>query len=96
MVTCKHDTVVQVRGQMGEGDYFDVLKNDEMESFLSRVPRDYHSHVHLDDENRTDLRIICRKCHLTTGWNKADAPGMPGVGLDFAKRKWDAMIRKDG
>ena len=93
---CQHDPVQQVRGEMGKGDYFDVIEADKQEAFVSRLkdPQNYHTQVELHDDNRSDIRIICRKCHRTTGWNKADAPGMPGVGVDFVKRRW-AEIAKE-
>jgi hypothetical protein len=95
---CQHDPVQQVRGEMGKGDYFDVMAADadhaKVERFTYKHPgADYSDHVELDDGNKTDIRIICRKCHLTTGWNKADAPGMPGVGVDFVKRRWVELTK---
>lgn len=92
---CEHEAVEQVRGEMGEGDYFDAVTNSLDEPKLARLPQDYHNYVELDDSNRTDFRIVCRKCFLSTGWMKADAPGMPGVGKDFARKKWDEIKKFD-
>lgn len=86
--------VEQIRGEMGAGDYFDVLENDKMEAFVNRLPPDYHEHVEIDETNSGDIRIICRKCHRTTGWNKADAPGMPGAGRDYQDRIWKRMVEE--
>jgi hypothetical protein len=94
MAGCKHEPVEQVRGKMGEDDYFDVLENDWQEAFLHRVPKPYHEHVELGPHNDTDFRIICKKCHLTTGWNKADGPGMPGMGIEWSRKKWAEMTKE--
>jgi hypothetical protein len=58
-----------------------------------------HEHIrgkHLDekvhevhDDNRNDFRVACSKCDNATGWNKPDAPGMPGVGADFSRKLWN-------
>lgn len=88
---------MQVRGKMTNADYFDVWQNDGMEGYLDRIPQknkkrgvesdEYEAELH--DDNKSDVRIICKKCHKTTGWNKADAPGMPGAGVDFLTRRWN-------
>jgi hypothetical protein len=73
---CGGMPVEQVRDKMGPGDYFGH-------------PEDYHTKVEMFDAIRNDVRISCPKCGKHTGWNKADAPGMPGAGLDFLHKKWN-------
>jgi hypothetical protein len=93
---CAHDPVEQVRGEMGRGDYFDVVANSLDEAKYARLDDDYHESVELHDSNRTDVRIVCRKCFLSTGWMKVDAPGMPaGIGLPAVRAKWDEMSGYD-
>ena len=94
VMKCQHDPVEQTRGKMGEADYFDVLENDTQEAFLHRVPKPYHENVEIDQGNAADVRIICKKCHMTTGWSKADAPGMPGAGLLWLRQRWTAMTKE--
>jgi len=90
MVKCEHDAVEQVRKEMGHGDYFDVVTNSLDEAKHARLSDDYHEYVELDPTNETDMRIVCRKCFLSTGWMKVDAPGMPaGVGIPAMRAKWD-------
>lgn len=88
MPKCEHEPVEQIRGEMGAGDYFDVLTRNLDAAKIDRVPDDYHDFVDLHNDNCNDFRIICRKCFLTTGWGKADVPGMPGVGIDFLRKRW--------
>lgn len=89
--------IEQIRGRMGPGDYFDVAENDGQHAFAERMkdPENYHRMAELDDSNKDDIRIICRKCHRTTGWNKADAPGMPGAGRDYLQRVWNDISADD-
>lgn len=47
--------------------------------------------VEADPANASDVRICCRTCGKATGWNKADAPGMPGVGLMFTRNLWNGV-----
>jgi hypothetical protein len=92
MAKCEHQPVEQTRGEMGPGDYFDVIENRRIILALpEEVIDNIHNWVDLDDTNRTDFRIICRKCHLTTGWMKADAPGYPGVLRDSNRKLWDEI-----
>jgi hypothetical protein len=86
------DPVEQHRGKMGPDDYFDVLTNDRAAAESNRVPPQYHEHVELDASNATDVRIICRKCHRTTGWNKGDQPNMEGAGLLWLRLFWNTWI----
>lgn len=96
MVKCEHDPVEQVRGKMGAGDYFDAVTNSLDEAKFARLTEDYHEAVELDDSNRTDVRVLCRKCFLSTGWMKVDAPGMPpGIGLPAVRARWDEIKQYD-
>lgn len=89
---CEHDAVEQVRGLMKREDFFDVFANDENYSaFVDRLPQHYADIVEINHDNATDFRVICRKCHLTTGWMKADAPGVPGGLKDFHRKKWNEI-----
>lgn len=93
---CDHEPIEQIRGNMADGDYFDAVTNSLDEALFRRLPSDYHNYVELDDSNRDDIRIICRKCFLQTGWMKFSAPNVP---LDIAlaaaqasvRKKWDAI-----
>jgi hypothetical protein len=96
MVKCLHEGVEQVRGEMGHGDYFDVVVNSLDEPRNARLSDDYYRDVELHDANRTDQRIVCRKCFLSTGWMRVDAPGMPpGVGIPALRVKWDEIKQYD-
>jgi hypothetical protein len=86
------DPVEQFRGKMLADDFFDVMENDGAAAQSNRVPKSYHEHVEIDDSNASDVRIICRKCHRTTGWNRGDAPNMPGAGVLWLPLKWNADI----
>lgn len=86
---CEHEAIEQVRGLMKKEDYFDVFANDaKYAAAIDRLPENYADTVELNHDNATDFRIICTKCHLTTGWMKADAPGVPGGLKDFNRKKW--------
>lgn len=96
MPKCEHEPVEQVRGEMGPGDYFDVIENRRiLLSLTEEEVDDFHNRVELDDTNRTDHRIICRKCHHTTGWMKADAAGVPGVLKEHNRKRWAEMAQYD-
>lgn len=76
---CKNancDPVVQVRGRMGPGDYPGQDEN-------------YHLRAEMEDSIRDDVRICCKVCGAVSGWCKADAPGMPGAGLDYMQKLWN-------
>lgn len=90
---CDHEPVEQIRGKMAKGDYFDAIANSMDEPKLARLSEDYHLEVDLNDDNRTDFRIICGKCFLSTGWMKADAPGMPGALMHVGREKWKEMSK---
>lgn len=52
----------------------------------------YHEFVELNDDNRNDIRIFCKACGKASGWNKRDVPGMPGVGSDFIRKRWNDSV----
>jgi hypothetical protein len=92
MSKCEHDTVEQVRGKMGLGDYFDVIAHGQDEPVLARPPENYHEYVEINENNRTDVRIICKKCYMSTGWMRAQVPGMPeDIGIPAIRQKWAEM-----
>ena len=70
------DPQVQVRNKMCPGDY-------------PGQPDHYHTMVESYDYIDNDIRICCKTCDAVTGWNKADAPGMPGAGLDYVIKTWN-------
>ncbi len=84
---CKSPAVEQVRGKMGPGDYKEVQKIDHKGHYVDDV--DFYKIVHLDPSIEKDVRISCSKCDNATGWNQPDAPGMPGIGLDFIRKAWN-------
>jgi hypothetical protein len=89
---CEHEAIEQIRGLMQKDDYFDVWERDaKYSAFADRLPANYADIVELHADNVTDFRIICTKCHLTTGWMKADAPGYPGALKDFHRKRWDEI-----
>lgn len=86
--------VMQVRGEMGEGDYFGVISDG---SYTSSEPAgmpaiDHYLYVVLTENNKNDVRIACRKCALSTAWLSPDGPGMPGIGREFCAKQWAGMI----
>lgn len=96
--------VEQVRGQMRPGDYYDVIAANDRPRYggieipeLYGVPagspesetaRPEHI-VEMDPSSAGDFRICCKTCGRATGWNRADAPGMPGAGADWVRKQWD-------
>jgi hypothetical protein len=89
---CEHEAIEQIRGLMQKADYFDVWARDaKYSSYADRLPENYAEIVELTKDNATDFRIICIKCHLTTGWMKADAPGYPGALKAHHRQKWDEI-----
>jgi hypothetical protein len=79
--------VLQIRGEMGAGDYFGVMKADGL-----TPDTDHHKTVELTDANRNDCRIACKTCALATPWAIKDAPGMPNVGVAFSQTQWAAAV----
>jgi len=93
---CEHDPIEQIRGQMGQGDYFDAVTNSLDEAKHARLTDNYHLDVYVDDDNRSDRRIICRKCFLSTGWMKIDFVGAPaGIGIPGLAAKWSEIKHHD-
>jgi hypothetical protein len=86
--TCEHEAIEQIRGLMKREDFFDVFANNMQAALSERVPDHYADIVEINKDNASDFRIICRKCHLTTGWMKADAPGYPGALKEVHRKKW--------
>jgi hypothetical protein len=89
--------VEQVRGQMGPGDYADVIASHRhvRPSADSAVnmesAQDMHLLVEMNDEIKDDVRICCLTCGKATGWQRPDAPGMPGVGIEFSRNHWNKL-----
>jgi len=90
--------VEQTRGNMGHGDYVDVIKSHQ---HVTRGPssdvdmdssHDLHLLVDKEEDNKSDCRICCMTCGKVTGWQRRDAPGMPGVGIEFTRKKWNEGI----
>lgn len=84
---CGADAVSQVRGEMGPGDYKEMQKQNEKGRWVPDP--DFYKVVHLDESNKSDIRISCSVCDNATPWNKADAPGLPGVGVEFIRKQWN-------
>jgi hypothetical protein len=91
--------VMQVRGEMGHGDYVDVIKAHEHvmpNPALSRVDMhssyDLHEIIEMEEDSKSDIRICCYKCGKVTGWQRRDAPGMPEVGIFFTQKTWNGLI----
>lgn len=98
LVKCcaKSEPVLQERGKMARGDYFGV-----------KMPNGEHDHDHhlkveithdvkqpdgrVEPGNATNVRVICKHCHMATGWNHRDMPNMPFAGQDFVVKQWNAM-----
>lgn len=105
MAKCDHDPIEQVRGDLSSSDHFDVVGNTMDETrWVRELPNELHTTLHnhlvskseyeaeVHKDNATDVRIICQKCHLTTGWMKVDAPGMPaGIGLPAVRARWEEI-----
>lgn len=98
------EPVEQIRGEMGPGDYHDIIAaHSKARSGAMMEPEKYGAvagpewkdgqddghHVEIDDSNRNDYRIVCKTCGKATPWNKQDAPNMPGVGKLFTQKLWD-------
>jgi hypothetical protein len=94
----------QVRGDMRAGDYYDVIAANCMgrwggvpEPHLYGVPEGSPEAatakachiVEASPDAASDFRICCKACGKATGWNRSDAPGMPGVGRDWSRKLWN-------
>lgn len=94
--------VEQIRGEMGPGDYVDVAMAHEFvgPGAGSAVHRDsatnLHELVEMEEDNKTDTRICCLTCGKATGWNRRDAPGMPGAGADYTRKLWNEGVEANG
>lgn len=86
---CNSPAVAQVRGEMGPGDYKDVFTTNKKGHPAPDL--DFYMKVEINDVIRNDVRISCSQCDNATGWHKADAPGMPGVGLTFIRDLWNKL-----
>lgn len=109
--TCSTDgccPVEQTRGQIGAGDYHDVIAANRIQRFGGvEQPEKYGTpaspddgasddqlHVEMNDDIKDDFRICCSKCGKATPWQKSDAPGMPGAGQDFTRKVWNEKTHK--
>lgn len=73
--------VIQVRGQMGQGDYMNVwLPN-------GKPDLDFYKKVDLADCNPFDVRVLCRTCGLATGWFAKDFPNAIDAGKEYLINK---------
>lgn len=101
--------IEQTRGDMGPGDYHDVIANNHMRAQMIGGVQDPQLYgvpqgspeaetanpghvVEMSEDGKTDFRICCKTCGKATPWNKADAPGMPGVGKIFTRNLWDVKL----
>lgn len=96
--------IEQTRGEMKAGDYHDVIASHSGQRFgtipdphlygtpvgspEAETARAEHL-VEMPEDGRADFRIVCTTCGKATGWNKADAPNMPGVGKTFMRDLWN-------
>ena len=86
-IQCGSPAVEQVRGKMGPGDYKEMQRVNHKGHWVE--DSDYFKRVDLYDDIKDDFRVSCSKCDNATGWNKPNAPGMPGVGLEFSRKTWN-------
>jgi hypothetical protein len=73
--------VIQVRGQMGEGDYMDVYLPN------GKPDLNFYKKVDLEDCNPNDVRVLCKTCGLASGWFARDFPHAPNAGQDYLSSK---------
>lgn len=79
------DPVIQIRGEMGPGDYRNVYNPD------GTPDTEFYKKVELLDPvpaiagggqaspgNKKDVRVMCRKCGHASAWNLGEVP-MPGL-----------------
>ena len=84
--------VIQVRGEMGPGDYKlwgPPTGAEAIADYHETGGENYYLYVDINDENRYDIRVACKKCGVATGWAKRDAPNMPDAGLDWSIKLWN-------
>lgn len=79
------EPVFQIRGNMGQGDYFGID--------TPQRPNHYQE-VDMYDEIRNDCRIACRTCGMATPWSVKDLPNMPGVGEQYVESQWAKLTAK--
>lgn len=68
--------MMQTRGEMGPGDYWQDRDDDPplfpfgpwRDTKTGESLRNYHTLVDLDDSNRYDMRLSCTKCDLHSSW----------------------------
>lgn len=80
--------VLQVRGEMGPGDYRDVYLPD------GQPDLDYYKKVELIDPgpdgkggNKLDVRVLCKACGLASGWFPQHFDNAPDAGRDYLVSK---------
>ena len=102
------EPVEQIRGQMGPGDYYDVIVNNRIPVpgavlepekygfplYGNEVPEGILPEhcVEMHDGNKDDFRICCKTCGKATPWGAMDIPGMPGAGADWTRKKWNEAV----
>lgn len=95
----------QVRGDMRPGAYYDLIESNRIprvgyieDAHLYGVIQgapdaEKANPIHIieapDPDTLSDFRICCKTCGKATGWQRSDAPGMPGAGRDFTRKKWN-------
>lgn len=98
------EPVEQIRGEMGPGDYYDVIANNKGATGSVPEPEKYGypiydneipdginpAHcVEMHDGIKDSFRICCKKCGRASPWGAKDFPGMPGAGADWTRKKWN-------
>jgi hypothetical protein len=99
------EPVEQIRGQMGPGDYYDVIASNkgatgsvpepELYGYAiydgDQIPEDIQPHhcVEMNPSIAESFRICCKKCGKASPWGAKDFPGMPGAGADYTRKKWN-------
>ena len=87
--------VEQTRGDLGPGDYADVVKahrwvGPSADSAVNGLTAEnLHELCEMEEANKPDFRICCMTCGKATGWNRRDAPNMPEAGADYTRKLWN-------
>lgn len=98
--------IEQTRGKMKGGDFHDVTAAHSQRGGAIPDPHLYgvpanspeaedanvEHIVEAPEDGKTDVRIVCTACGKATGWAKADAAGMPGVGKMHSEKVWNKKV----
>lgn len=95
------DPTLQVRGEMGPGDYLGQFNPDGSPDI------EFYKKVELYDSpdggktpgNKKDVRVLCRKCGHASAWNLGEVP-MPGLkpedaaamARELAAKQWNGQV----